>query len=45
MNADADKILQSLEIPAKANQQLSSCSLAVQQMVVHCAILAVLLAP
>ena len=33
MNADADKILQSLEIPAKANQQLSTCSLAVQQMV------------
>ena len=33
MNADADKILQSLDIPAKANQQLASCSLAVQQMV------------
>ena len=33
MNADADKILQSLDIPAKATQQLSSCSIAVQQMV------------
>ncbi|WP_330363624.1 sugar ABC transporter ATP-binding protein [Butyrivibrio sp. LC3010] len=33
MNEDADRILQSLEIPAKANQQLSNCSLAVQQMV------------
>ncbi|MBQ7944631.1 MAG: sugar ABC transporter ATP-binding protein [Lachnospiraceae bacterium] len=33
MNADADKILQSLDIPAKASQQLSSCSIAVQQMV------------
>lgn len=33
MNADADKILQSLDIPAKASQQLASCSLAVQQMV------------
>ena len=33
MNEGADKILQSLEIPAKATQQLSSCSLAVQQMV------------
>ncbi|WP_029319941.1 sugar ABC transporter ATP-binding protein [Butyrivibrio sp. AE3004] len=33
MNEDADKILKSLEIPAKANQQLSNCSLAVQQMV------------
>ncbi len=33
MNADADKILQSLDIPAKATQQLSTCSLAVQQMV------------
>jgi len=33
MNADADKILQSLDIPAKANQQLASCSIAVQQMV------------
>lgn len=33
MNADADKILTSLDIPAKATQQLASCSLAVQQMV------------
>jgi simple sugar transport system ATP-binding protein len=33
MNRDADKILQSLDIPAKATQQLASCSLAVQQMV------------
>lgn len=33
MNADADKILQSLDIPAKASQQLASCSIAVQQMV------------
>ncbi len=33
MKADADKILQSLDIPARASQQLSSCSLAVQQMV------------
>ena len=33
MNADADKILQSLDIPAKANQQLSTCSIAIQQMV------------
>ena len=33
MNADADKILQSLDIPAKATQQLASCSIAVQQMV------------
>ena len=33
MNADADRILQSLDIPAKATQQLASCSLAVQQMV------------
>lgn len=33
MNADADKILQSLDIPAKSTQQLSSCSIAVQQMV------------
>lgn len=33
MNADADKILHSLDIPAKANQQLGSCSIAVQQMV------------
>lgn len=33
MNAAADQILQSLDIPAKATQQLSSCSIAVQQMV------------
>jgi len=33
INADADKILRSLEIPATATQQLSSCSIAVQQMV------------
>ena len=33
MNAAADKILKSLDIPAKATQQLGSCSLAVQQMV------------
>ncbi|MBQ8084544.1 MAG: sugar ABC transporter ATP-binding protein [Lachnospiraceae bacterium] len=33
MNEDADKILASLDIPAKASQQLASCSLAVQQMV------------
>ena len=33
MNTDADKILQSLDIPAKASQQLASCSIAVQQMV------------
>ena len=33
MNEDADKILKSLDIPAKAAQQLSSCSIAIQQMV------------
>lgn len=33
MNTDAEKILQSLGIPAKATQQLSSCSIAIQQMV------------
>ena len=33
VNADADKVLQSLDIPAQATQQLSSCSIAVQQMV------------
>lgn len=33
MNADADKILKNLDIPAKATQQLASCSIAVQQMV------------
>ena len=33
MNEDADKILTSLDIPAAASQQLSSCSIAIQQMV------------
>ena len=33
MNTEADRILQSLDIPARANQQLATCSLAVQQMV------------
>lgn len=33
MNENADRILQSLDIPAKASQQLASCSIAVQQMV------------
>ena len=33
MNKRADKILKSLDIPAKATAQLSSCSIAVQQMV------------
>ncbi len=33
MNENADRILQSLDIPAKATQQLASCSIAVQQMV------------
>ncbi|MBQ7370274.1 MAG: sugar ABC transporter ATP-binding protein [Blautia sp.] len=33
MNQGAEKILQSLDIPAKATQQLGSCSIAVQQMV------------
>ena len=33
MDADADKILTNLGIPAKANQQLSDCSIAIQQMV------------
>ena len=33
MNEESDRILQSLDIPAKANQQLATCSLAVQQMV------------
>ncbi len=33
MNEDADKMLHSLDIPAKATQQLASCSIAVQQMV------------
>ena len=33
MNRDADRILSSLDIPARGAQQLGSCSLAVQQMV------------
>lgn len=33
MNADAKKLLDSLEIPASPTQQLSNCSIAVQQMV------------
>ncbi len=33
MNKDADAILKSLDIPARANQQLSTCSIAIQQMV------------
>ncbi len=33
MNRAADKILKNLDIPAKATQQLGSCSIAVQQMV------------
>ncbi len=33
MNADANKILEKLDIPAKANMQLGNCSIAVQQMV------------
>ena len=33
MNADADKILKALDIPAKANRQLSNYSIAIQQMV------------
>lgn len=33
MTEDTDKILKSLDIPAKATQQLSTCSIAVQQMV------------
>lgn len=33
INSDTDKILKSLDIPAKATQQLGSCSIAVQQMV------------
>lgn len=33
MNRDAAKILKTLGIPAKATQQLGSCSIAVQQMV------------
>ncbi|MCD7883584.1 MAG: sugar ABC transporter ATP-binding protein [Lachnospiraceae bacterium] len=33
INADTNRILESLGIPAKATQQLSSCSIAIQQMV------------
>ena len=33
MNEGADRMLKSLDIPAKATQQLGSCSIAVQQMV------------
>lgn len=33
MNTEADKLLQKLDIPARATQQLASCSIAVQQMV------------
>ena len=33
MNEDADKILKTLDIPARASDQLAACSLAVQQMV------------
>ena len=33
MNADANKILQSLDIPTTATTQLANCSIAVQQMV------------
>ena len=33
MNADADRILTNLGIPARATQQLSDCSIAIQQMV------------
>ena len=33
MNSDATRILESLQIPAKADQQLGTCSIAVQQMV------------
>lgn len=33
VNADAQKLLESLDIPAKPTQQLSTCSIAVQQMV------------
>lgn len=33
MNSDAQKLLQSLGIPAQPTQQLGSCSIAVQQMV------------
>ena len=33
MNEESDRILKSLDIPARATQQLATCSLAVQQMV------------
>ena len=33
INADAEKLLKKLDIPAKATQQLANCSIAVQQMV------------
>lgn len=33
MNTDANKILESLDIPVKASEQLANCSIAVQQMV------------
>lgn len=33
INGDADRILENLGIPAKATQQLSDCSIAIQQMV------------
>ena len=33
MNTDTDRILESLQIPARASQQLGTCSLAVQQMI------------
>ncbi|MCD7909744.1 MAG: sugar ABC transporter ATP-binding protein [Clostridium sp.] len=33
INADADRILENLGIPARASQQLSDCSIAIQQMV------------
>lgn len=33
VNAETEKILQSMDIPAKATQQLGSCSIAVQQMI------------
>ena len=33
INAKADELLKKLDIPAKATQQLSNCSIAVQQMV------------
>lgn len=33
INADADRMLENLGIPAKATQQLSDCSIAIQQMV------------